>query len=77
MDEYRESMKDGISQALKLAAKGSAKVIYFEYDMDNGWNSNFLFVMITRNFLKKMTSGHVTGLRRLMEALLKNSLRFI
>ncbi|QFT87700.1 hypothetical protein FIU87_03460 [Bacillus sp. THAF10] len=41
MDEYRESMKDGISQALKLAAKGSAKVIYFEYDMDNGWNSNF------------------------------------
>jgi hypothetical protein len=41
IDEYRESIENGISQSLKLAAKSSAKVIYFEYDMDNGWSSNF------------------------------------
>ncbi|WNF23368.1 hypothetical protein [Mesobacillus jeotgali] len=41
MAEYRESVENGISQSLNLAAKSSAKVIYFEYDMDNGWSSTF------------------------------------
>lgn len=41
MDTYRESIENGISQSVNLAAKNAARVIYFEYDMDNEWSSNF------------------------------------
>ncbi|WP_047985859.1 hypothetical protein [Ornithinibacillus californiensis] len=41
LDRYRESIENGFSQSLEIATKCAAKAVYFEYDMDNEWNSNF------------------------------------
>ncbi len=52
LEKYRQSIEKGISQSVKLASKSSAKAIYFEYDMDNEWSSNF-FICDEYNILNE------------------------
>lgn len=41
LDGYKDSLTEGISRSLELARHRSSKAVYFEYDMDNDWISNF------------------------------------
>ncbi|EJQ97302.1 hypothetical protein [Bacillus cereus] len=41
LDSYKESMRIGLKEALKVAESEEAKAIYFEYDLDNEWDSQF------------------------------------
>ncbi len=39
--DYEKSLKEGINSALNKGKEKKAKAVYFEYDMDNCWNSTF------------------------------------
>ncbi|PGO26251.1 hypothetical protein CN984_18235 [Bacillus cereus] len=41
LDLYKESMRIGLKEALEIAESEEAKAIYFEYDLDNEWDSQF------------------------------------
>ncbi|MGG0152809.1 hypothetical protein [Bacillus mycoides] len=41
LDSYKESMRIGLKEALEIAESEEAKAIYFEYDLDNEWDSHF------------------------------------
>ncbi len=38
---YMNGLHSGIQSAVDKAIKSKAKAIYFEYDLDNGWSSNY------------------------------------
>ena len=38
---YEKALAAGLAEAIETAEKIAAKAIYFEYDMDNDWQSNF------------------------------------
>ncbi|MEK4029363.1 hypothetical protein MKZ02_12620 [Pseudobacillus sp. FSL P4-0506] len=38
---YTDELKIGLNKALDIAKSESAKAIYFEYDLDNNWDSTF------------------------------------
>ncbi|EJR57562.1 hypothetical protein IIM_00169 [Bacillus cereus VD107] len=41
LDLFQSKLKDAFSTSLHIANQNSAEAIYFEYDMDNDWNSTF------------------------------------
>ncbi|HDR4560250.1 hypothetical protein COE58_23525 [Bacillus cereus] len=41
LDSYEESMRIGLRETLEIAESEEVKAIYFEYDLDNEWNSQF------------------------------------
>jgi hypothetical protein len=41
LSDYVISLQTGLEQALKLAQEQSARAIYFEYNLDNNWDSAF------------------------------------
>ncbi len=41
IEHYLDRMFGAYCKALKRARNANAKAIYFEYDLDNDWNSNF------------------------------------
>ncbi len=41
LDSYEESMRIGLRETLEIAESEEVKAIYFEYDLDNEWNSRF------------------------------------
>ncbi|MGE6537746.1 hypothetical protein [Bacillus luti] len=41
LDSYKESMRIGLRETLEIAESEEVKAIYFEYDLDNEWNSQF------------------------------------
>lgn len=43
LKDYQQSLQDLLTQGLTTAHSASAKAIYFEYDLDNNWNST-LFI---------------------------------
>ncbi|MGE6347742.1 hypothetical protein ACQKIY_02085 [Bacillus mycoides] len=51
LDSYKESMRIGLKEALKVAESEEAKAIYFEYDLDNEWDSQ-LYVCDDYMFLE-------------------------
>ncbi|MCP1164515.1 MULTISPECIES: hypothetical protein [Bacillus] len=41
LELYKESIRLGLDAAVEMATNEEAKAIYFEYDLDNEWNSQF------------------------------------
>lgn len=41
LESYKESIRVGLDAAVEMATNEEAKAIYFEYDLDNEWNSQF------------------------------------
>ncbi|MBJ8103517.1 MULTISPECIES: hypothetical protein [Bacillus cereus group] len=41
LDSYEKSMRIGLRETLEVAESEEAKAIYFEYDLDNEWDSQF------------------------------------
>ncbi|MBM7662805.1 hypothetical protein JOC85_003616 [Bacillus mesophilus] len=41
LNEYVNDLKLGLKQSLKIAQEQTARAIYFEYDLDNNWDSAF------------------------------------
>ncbi|MCM3174913.1 hypothetical protein [Paenibacillus sp. MER 99-2] len=41
LNEYVNDLKSGLHQSITLAQQQLAKAIYFEYDLDNNWDSAF------------------------------------
>ncbi|PDY85212.1 hypothetical protein [Bacillus toyonensis] len=41
LESYKESIRVGLDAALEMATNEEAKAIYFEYDLDNEWDSQF------------------------------------
>jgi len=41
LESYKESIRVGLDAAVEMATNEEAKTIYFEYDLDNEWNSQF------------------------------------
>ncbi|ANC78552.1 hypothetical protein ABE65_017800 [Fictibacillus phosphorivorans] len=41
LNEYVNELKTGLKQSLKIAQEQTARAIYFEYDIDNNWDSAF------------------------------------
>ncbi|HDR7517283.1 hypothetical protein AB1I92_12860 [Bacillus mobilis] len=41
LESYKESIRVGLDTAVEMAINEEAKSIYFEYDLDNEWNSQF------------------------------------
>ncbi|PFB26036.1 hypothetical protein [Bacillus cereus] len=41
LESYKESIRVGLNAAVEMSNNEEAKVIYFEYDLDNEWNSQF------------------------------------
>lgn len=41
LNEYVNELKTGLEQSLKIAQEQTARAIYFEYDLDNNWDSSF------------------------------------
>ncbi|SCM95867.1 Uncharacterized protein BWINRASL_03115 [Bacillus mycoides] len=41
LDSYKEGMRIGLKEALEITASEETKAIYFEYDLDNEWDSQF------------------------------------
>jgi len=41
LDTYEESMRIGVREALEVVECEEAKAIYFEYNLDNEWDSQF------------------------------------
>lgn len=41
LDLFQSKLKDAFSTSLHIANQNSAEAIYFEYNMDNDWNSTF------------------------------------
>lgn len=48
LSRYQELIGIGLDKAVIKARQNGAKAIYFEYDLDNGWSSNF-FICPTYN----------------------------
>ncbi|MBL0386462.1 hypothetical protein JJB07_07360 [Tumebacillus sp. ITR2] len=38
---YQEQLEKGLKKALQLAKRTFSQAVYFEYDLDNGWDSSF------------------------------------
>lgn len=41
LDTYINELKSGLEQSIKIAQEQAARAIYFEYDLDNNWDSAF------------------------------------
>ncbi|MEH7352131.1 hypothetical protein V7150_00940 [Neobacillus drentensis] len=41
LNEYVYELKTGLKESIKIAQEQRAKAIYFEYDLDNKWDSAF------------------------------------
>ena len=41
LDTYRDAVSDAFESALKISIDQKCEAIYFEYDLDNSWNSSF------------------------------------
>ncbi|PEB59518.1 hypothetical protein COM79_02265 [Bacillus cereus] len=41
LESYKESIRVGLDAAVEMATNEEAKAIYFEYDLDNEWDSQF------------------------------------
>ncbi|HFK1510421.1 hypothetical protein [Bacillus paranthracis] len=41
LESYKESIREGLDAAVEMATNEEAKAIYFEYDLDNEWDSQF------------------------------------
>lgn len=41
LNQYVNDLKLGLEQSIKIAQKQTARAIYFEYDLDNNWDSAF------------------------------------
>ncbi|MED0981642.1 hypothetical protein P4T48_19530 [Bacillus paramycoides] len=41
LDSYKKSIRISLKEALEMAASEEAKAIYFEYDLDDEWDSHF------------------------------------
>ncbi|MGE7854719.1 hypothetical protein ACQKNI_00765 [Bacillus sp. NPDC094064] len=41
LDSYEKSVGKGLRETLEIAESEEVKAIYFEYDLDNEWNSQF------------------------------------
>ncbi|MCS1351338.1 hypothetical protein [Mechercharimyces sp. CAU 1602] len=41
MDNYVRELRSGIIKSLALGERSRSKAVYFEYDLDNDWSSNF------------------------------------
>lgn len=41
LGRYQEQLRTALKRALKKAAKLEVPAVYFEYDLDNGWQGNF------------------------------------
>jgi hypothetical protein len=41
LSRYEGQLRSGLKRAVKRAAKLGALAVYFEYDLDNGWDGNF------------------------------------
>lgn len=41
LEEFKHKIREGFIKSVDIVNKNSAKVIYYEYDMDNEWHSNF------------------------------------
>ncbi len=50
LEEYKQAIEVLNDRALSLAKQHNAKAVYFEYNLDNGWNSGY---WICENYLSK------------------------
>ncbi|MCA1052863.1 hypothetical protein LCM14_23870 [Priestia aryabhattai] len=41
LDTFQTQIKSSLQEAVRIVNEQSAKAIYFEYDMDSGWESTF------------------------------------
>ena len=41
LNNYLNYLKSGLGQSIKIAQEQAARAIYFEYDLDNNWDSTF------------------------------------
>ncbi|ENB9403775.1 TPA: hypothetical protein ACGW5B_001813 [Bacillus paranthracis] len=41
LESYKEGIRGGLDAAVEMTTDEEAKAIYFEYDLDNEWNSQF------------------------------------
>lgn len=41
LDTFQKQIKSSLQEAVRIVNEQSAKAIYFEYDMDNDWESTF------------------------------------
>jgi hypothetical protein len=41
LDAYRAQLTDGLRKAMDLASIGHSRAVYWEFDVDNGWDSAF------------------------------------
>ncbi|MFT9846038.1 hypothetical protein [Aneurinibacillus sp. REN35] len=41
LNEYQKELEKGLVASIILAENNAAKAIYFEYDLDNNWDSHF------------------------------------
>jgi len=41
LSRFQGQLRSGLKRAVKKAAKLGAHAVYFEYDLDNGWDGNF------------------------------------
>jgi len=41
LESYKESIRVGLDAAVEMATNEESKAIYFEYDLDNEWDSQF------------------------------------
>ncbi|WP_058486551.1 hypothetical protein [Defluviitalea phaphyphila] len=41
LEAFEQGLKEGLIQSIDIANQNSAKAIYYEYDLDNEWNSGF------------------------------------
>ncbi|RIW34300.1 hypothetical protein D3H55_10000 [Bacillus salacetis] len=41
LNQYEKELRQGLEQSIKIAEKQTARAIYFEYDLDNKWDSAF------------------------------------
>src|SRR5438067_13921615 len=41
LGRYEDQLRSGLKRAVKKAAKLEVPAVYFEYDLDNGWQSHF------------------------------------
>ncbi|EJS70280.1 hypothetical protein CN425_13685 [Bacillus cereus] len=41
LESYKESIRVGLNEAIQIATSEEAKSLYFEYDLDNEWDSQF------------------------------------
>ncbi|KEO83995.1 hypothetical protein [Tumebacillus flagellatus] len=41
LEDYQAQLEKGLHRALQLAKRTFAQAVYFEYDLDNNWDSSF------------------------------------